>query len=137
MGWRKVIAPFLEAQFLRYAICAVGAMAVDVGSFVILLGQGMSAGLSAALAYAIGTMANWWLVSRGVFDEALAARGPARLRQQFLFYGTTLVGLALTTMIVSVLVATGMVPIVTKAIAIVVSFFLNWSVRKYLVFRPA
>ena len=135
--WRKLIAPVFEVQFLRYAISALAAMAVDVGCFMILLGQGVAAGFAAALAYAAGMIANWWLVSRGVFDAGLAPRGPIRLRQQMLFYGTTLSGLAITTAIVSVLVAAGMRPILTKGIALVVSFFLNWGVRKYFVFRPA
>ena len=137
MDWRRLVAPFIEVQFLRYAISAVGAMAVDVGCFVIFLGQGLAAGPAAAIAYAAGMVVNWWLVSRGVFEMGLAPRGNARTRQLMLFFGTTLAGLALTTATVSVLTAAGVLALVAKAVAIAISFFLNWAVRKYFVFRTA
>ena len=134
MPLSRLVTLLLDRQFLRYIIASVGALSVDVGTFMLLVREGVAAGPAAALGYSIGMLANWWLVSRGVFDTTLAEKGEARLRQQVLFVVTTLAGLGLTTAIVGGLVAAGLAPIVTKGFAVVVSFFLNWGARKYLVF---
>ncbi len=126
-----------QNQFLRYVAASVGALSVDMGSFILLLHFGMLAGLAAAIAYTLGIVAHWVLLSRGVFKEGVAERGVARTQQKVIFFVTTLAGLALTTAVVSVLVALGVAPIVTKVLAVVLSFTLNWLIRKRYIFRPA
>ncbi|HTN13329.1 MAG TPA: GtrA family protein [Sphingomonadaceae bacterium] len=125
-----------QNQFLRYVVASVGALSVDMGSFILLLRFGMLAGLAAAIAYTLGIVAHWVLLSRGVFKEGVAERGMARTQQKVIFFVTTLGGLALTTAVVSVLVALGVAPIVTKVLAVVLSFTLNWLIRKRYIFRP-
>ncbi|KPL69190.1 polysaccharide biosynthesis protein GtrA [Erythrobacter sp. SG61-1L] len=126
-----------QNQFLRYLIASVGALSVDMGSFILMLHFGILAGLAAAIAYTLGIVAHWVLLSRGVFKEGVAERGMARTQQKVIFFVTTLAGLGLTTAVVSVLVALGVAPIVTKVLAVVLSFTLNWLIRKRYIFRPA
>lgn len=126
-----------QNQFLRYLIASVGALSVDMGSFILLLHFGVLAGFAAAIAYTLGIVAHWVLLSRGVFKEGVAERGMARTQQKVIFFVTTLAGLGLTTAVVSVLVALGVAPIVTKVLAVVLSFTLNWLIRKRYIFRPA
>jgi putative flippase GtrA len=92
-------------------------------------------GLAAFLGYSIGMVVNWLLLSRAVFGDSLAERGAARTQQKALFVISTLLGLGLTTVIVSIAAAVGFNLVITKGIAVVVSFTANWLVRKHFVFR--
>jgi len=133
----ELLTRIRDNEFLRYFVASVGALAVDMGSFLALLAVHAPAGVAAAIAYTLGIVAHWILLSRGVFREGVAERGIARTQQKAVFFISTLMGLALTTAVVSVLVAVGLPAVVTKIIAVVLSFTLNFVVRKRLVFRPA
>ena len=125
-----------DVQFVRYLAAAVGALAVDMGSFMTFLSLGVAAGLSAFAGYSLGIVANWFLLSRMVFGEEVAARGFARTQQKAIFVVATLSGLGLTTGIVSTASALGINVIVTKGFAIVLSFLVNWLIRKHFIFKP-
>jgi putative flippase GtrA len=130
----KLLERLLNAQFLRYFAASAGALAVDMGSFLLLLNTAMPAGLSAALAYMLGMVANWFLLSRSVFEKGTHDAGPARTRQKALFLFTTWGGLAATTGIVSAADLMGADVRLSKAVAVAVSFVLNYFVRKHYVF---
>ena len=125
----------IDHQFLRYLVASVGALAVDVGCLMALIRLGVAAGLAAACAYTLGIIAHWILLSRNVFEDNLAAPGRARTQQKVVFFVTTIMGLGLTTAIVSGAAALHMPVMGTKGLAVVISFLLNWFVRKHFVFQ--
>jgi len=131
-----LLAHLRDLRFARYVLASVGALAVDMGSFLSLLRLGAPAALAAFLGYSLGMVANWLLLSRGVFGDGVAELGPARTQQKVLFVVTTLFGLGITTAIVSAAAAAGANLIMTKGLAVLVSFTFNWLVRKYFIFKP-
>jgi putative flippase GtrA len=130
-----LLALLRNARFVRYFVASVVSLAFDSGSFLILLRLEVPGGLAAFLGYSIGMVVNWLLLSRAVFGDSLAERGPARTQQKALFVISTLLGLGLTTGIVSIAAAAGFNLVITKGIAVVVSFTANWLVRKHFVFK--
>ena len=125
----------LQATFLRYVFASVGALAVDMGSFLALLEVGVPPAAASATGYTLGILAHWLLSSRTVFTDGVAVRGPERNRQKALFVGSALVGLALTTGIVGLGDVLGADPRAAKAVAIAVSFAATWLMRQKIVFR--
>lgn len=119
---------------LRYLLASVGALAVDMGSFLALLALGVVPVLASAAAYSLGIVAHWLLSSRAVFADSVAEQGAARTRQKALFVGSALVGLVLTTLIVGMGTALGVDSRLSKIIAIGVSFTATWLLRKRIVF---
>jgi putative flippase GtrA len=139
-GNQAVIATltrFADFRVLRYGLASVGALAVDMGSFLVLLATGLPAWSASALGYTLGIFAHWLLSSRAVFADAVAARGPARTRQKALFVASALVGLALTTAVVGALDLGGTDPRLAKLAAIAVSFAATWLLRSRVVFRSS
>ncbi|MFN3553848.1 MAG: GtrA family protein [Novosphingobium meiothermophilum] len=135
----EMILPMIDrlrrVMILRYLVASVGALAVDMGAFLILLAAGMMPALASAFAYGLGIGAHWLLSSRAVFSASVAADRGARNRQKALFVGSALVGLALTTMIVGAGSALGLDSRLAKIVAIGASFVATWLLRKQVVFR--
>ena len=122
-------------MLLRYLLASVGALAVDMGSFLALLALGVAPVLGSAAGYSLGIVAHWLLSSRAVFADSVAEERGARTRQKALFVGSALVGLALTTVIVGSGTALGLDSRLSKIIAIGVSFTATWLLRKRIVFQ--
>lgn len=120
---------------LRYLFASVGALAVDMGSFLALLAAGAAPVLASAAGYSLGIAAHWLISSRAVFVDSVAVERVARTRQKALFVGSALVGLALTTLIVGLGTALGVDSRLSKVIAIVISFAATWLLRKRIVFQ--
>lgn len=120
---------------LRYLFASVGALAVDMGSFLALLAAGAAPVLASAAGYSLGIAAHWLISSRAVFVDSVAVERVARTRQKALFVGSALVGLALTTLIVGLGTALGVDSRLSKVIAIVFSFAATWLLRKRIVFQ--
>lgn len=120
---------------LRYLLASVGALAVDMGSFLALLALGVAPVLASAAGYSMGIVAHWLLSSRAVFTDSVAEERGARTRQKALFVGSALIGLALTTLIVGMGTALGMDSRASKILAIAVSFTATWLLRKRIVFQ--
>lgn len=135
----EVLVPFLQrirqVTLLRYMIASVGALAVDMGTFLSLLSAGIPPVAASTIGYALGIAAHWILSSRKVFTDQVAPGGLARTRQKAMFVVSALIGLAVTTAIVWAATVTGIDPRVAKLIAIVVSFSVTWMLRKTVVFR--
>ena len=125
-----------QLTLVRYALASIGALAVDVGTFLALLQLAPSAALASAIGYSVGIVAHWLLSSRAVFADSVAQRGAARTRQKALFVVSALVGLALTTGIVGAAALVGVDPRFAKLAAIVVAFAATWLMREKIVFRP-
>lgn len=129
------LAKLRDVRFVRYVLASVGALAVDVGSFLALMAAGMGAAPASAIGYSLGILAHWLMSSRAVFQDSVATSGMARTRQKALFVISALVGLALTTAIVGIADWSGVDPRLAKILAIVVSFTVTWLIRSRIVFR--
>ncbi|MBF9150875.1 GtrA family protein [Novosphingobium jiangmenense] len=134
-----MILPMIDrlrrVMLLRYLLASVGALAVDMGSFLALLAVGSAPVIASASGYSLGILAHWLLSSRAVFTETVAAERGARNRQKALFVGSALVGLALTTLIVGVGTALGLDSRASKIVAVGASFTATWLLRKRIVFQ--
>lgn len=124
-----------QIVLVRYILASVGALAVDMGTFLALLSAGVPPVAASALGYGIGIMVHWILSSRKVFADHVAASGIERTRQKAMFVVSALIGLGVTTLIVGGASAAGLDPRVAKLCAIVVSFAVTWLLRKRVVFR--
>lgn len=124
-----------QIVLVRYILASVGALAVDMGTFLALLAAGVPPVVASAMGYAIGIMVHWILSSRKVFAEQVAEGGIERTKQKAMFVVSALIGLGVTTLIVGGASAGGLDPRVAKLCAIVVSFALTWLLRKRVVFR--
>ena len=120
-----------DLTILRYLLASVGALAVDMGSFLGLMALGLAATPASAAGYTLGILAHWLLSSRAVFTGRVAQSGIARTRQKVLFVVSALAGLALTTGIVAAAQALSIDPRAGKLVAIVLSLWL----RNVVVFR--
>ncbi len=134
---QDLFARLRNVHFVRYFIASIGALAVDMGSFLLLLETPIPAGVAAAIAYTLGIVAHWILLSRSVFEDGSHKRGSARTRQKAVFLFTTWGGLGVTTLIVSAADAFGADVRLSKAIAIVISFVLNYFIRKHFIFTAS
>ncbi|WP_041686066.1 GtrA family protein [Erythrobacter litoralis] len=126
-----------DVVLVRYLIASVGALAVDIGSFLALLSSGVPAVAASAIGYSLGILAHWLLSSRTVFTGRVAERGVERTKQKAMFVGSALAGLALTTAIVGVGEWVGIDPRLAKLVAVGASFSLTWLLRSKVVFRHA
>lgn len=124
-----------DIVFLRYIAASALALAVDLGSFLVLLEGGAAPALAAAAGYSLGIVAHWLASSRAVFTAGVAERGPERTRQKALFVISALLGLGLTTAIVGLGGLAGIDPRLAKLAAIAASFLLTWLMRERIVFR--
>jgi putative flippase GtrA len=124
-----------DLRFLRYLLASVGALAVDMGSFLALLALGAWPTAASAASYSLGILAHWLLSSRTVFADTVAGRGPRRNRQKALFVVSALAGLALTTAVVGLGDLIGIDLRLAKLAAIAASFLLTWGLRVRVVFR--
>lgn len=131
----SILIRLRDFQLARYVLASVGALAVDVGSFLAFMALGVAAAPASAMGYSLGILAHWLLSSRAVFHESVASGGMARTRQKALFVVSALIGLGLTTAIVGLGVWAGSDPRVAKAVAIVISFTVTWLIRSRIVFR--
>ncbi|MBB3859912.1 putative flippase GtrA [Novosphingobium hassiacum] len=135
----RVILPIIDrlrqVMLLRYLLASVGALAVDMGSFLGLLAAGTVPVLASALGYSLGIVAHWLLSSRTVFMDSVAQDRVTRTRQKALFVGSALAGLALTTLIVGAGTAIGIDSRLSKIVAIGASFMVTWLLRKRIVFQ--
>jgi len=124
----------MSGTFVRYGIGSGLALGSDVVSFVALLNIGMPPVAASVCGYCFGIVVHWLISSRLVFAESAAPSGPARTRQKALFVGSALAGLLVTTLIMELGSLAGLIPIMAKLIAIVVSFQFTYMLRKSFVF---
>lgn len=120
--------------YVRYGIGSMVALGSDLTLFTALLRLGMAPVHASALGYALGILVHWLISSRFVFAQGAAAGGMARARQKGLFLGSALIGLGLTTGIMTMGGMAGLSPMAAKLIAIAVSFQTTYLLRKSLVF---
>lgn len=125
----------VDNVLMRYLLASAFALAVDMGGFLILLRLGLVATLAAICGYTLGIAAHWLLSSRTVFTAEVARRGPERTRQKALFVASALLGLGLTTLVMSLGTASQIDPRLAKLAAICLSFTVTWLLRRTVIFR--
>lgn len=125
----------VDNVLMRYLLASAFALAVDMGGFLILLRLGLVATLAAIFGYSLGIAAHWLLSSRTVFTAEVARRGPERTRQKALFVASALLGLGLTTLVMSLGTASQIDPRLAKLAAICLSFTVTWLLRRTVIFR--
>lgn len=123
-----------DRLFGRYVVASIMALGIDFGLFMAALRLGMQPASAASIGYIAGVGCHWMLSSRAVFVGQIAEAGAARRQQQALFFGSALVGLALTSTIVGIGSRLGITPLLAKVIATGVSFQVTYVIRKRLVF---
>ncbi len=124
-----------QMLLVRYLGASVIALGCDLVSFLVLLELRAAPGLAAAMGYAIGIAIHWLVSSRKVFTANVATRGAARTRQKALFVVSALIGLALTSAIVTAGSLLGFDPRLAKLAAVGASFTVTWLLRDIIVFR--
>lgn len=124
-----------QIVLVRYILASVGALAVDMGTFLALLSAGIAPVAASAMGYAVGIAVHWILSSRKVFADQVASSGAERTRQKAKFVVSALIGLGVTTLIVGAASMGGLDPRAGKLVAIVASFAVTWLLRKRVVFR--
>lgn len=129
-----LISRLADVRLIRYLLASVGALAVDMSTFLALLAIGMWPAGASAVGYAAGIAAHWLMSSRAVFADRIADRGLARTQQKVLFVASALLGLGLTTGIVFAGDSAGLDPRAAKLVAIAVSFAATWLLRSRIVF---
>lgn len=132
-----LVSKLRDARFVRYILASVGALAVDIGVFLLLLGAGVLAATASAIGYTFGIVAHWLLSSRKVFQDTVSHDTFGRTRQKALFVVSALIGLLLTTLIVGLGDMSGIDPRLAKVAAIGLSFLVTYLLRSKVVFRSA
>jgi putative flippase GtrA len=132
-----ILTRLADVRLVRYLLASVGALAVDMGSFLVLLSLSVWPAAASAAGYCAGVVAHWLLSSRAVFADTVAERGLARTRQKAMFVVSALLGLVLTSAIVWAGDAAGFDPRAAKLVAIAVSFVVTWLLRSKIVFSAA
>lgn len=123
-------------RFVAYGAASALALGFDMGSYLLLIGAAIAAPLAAVLGYALGIAVHWLASSQFVFAGRVAGPGRERSAQMGLFALSALVGLALTWLIVSAGVASGLDPRLAKITAIAASFIVTFLLRARFVFAP-
>ena len=131
---RGALIRLSNITLLRYLLVSVVALMADMGCFLALLALGALATPASAAAYGLGILVHWFLSSRAVFADSVAAYGAERTRQKALFVISALVGLGLTTAIVAMAGQAQIDPRLAKIAAVGVSFVVTWLLRNRIVF---
>lgn len=119
--------------YARYIMASALALAADLSLFMMLLEFGLKPIPASMAGYCAGLVVHWIISSRLVFAEQ-AMRGPQRNRQKALFVVSTLIGLALTTLIVGTGSHFGLDPRLAKLMAVAISFQTTYLLRRSVVF---
>ena len=119
--------------YARYIMASALALAADLSLFMSLLHLGIHAVPASMAGYCGGLVVHWIVSSRLVFARQ-AARGQQRNRQKALFVVSTLIGLALTSLIVGTGSHFGFDPRLAKLLAVAVSFQTTYMLRRSVVF---
>lgn len=125
-----VIARF---TFTRYLVASVIALCGDMLLFLGLLKADVTPAAAGFAGYAGGLLLHWMISIRFVFTPSDRATHGQRLG----FVASAIIGLAITTGLISGLSATGLAPALAKLVAVPVSFLAVYAIRKYGVFSAA
>lgn len=118
----------------RYLAASVIALAFDVALFSSLVAVAIDPTLASATGYCAGIVVHW-MVSANLVFTGKTRTGAALQIQRALFAGSALAGLGITVATVELLGRAGIHPIPSKAVAVAISFFAVYGLRKWGVFK--
>ncbi|GAA0478901.1 hypothetical protein GCM10009096_21080 [Parasphingorhabdus litoris] len=118
----------------RYLMASIVSLAFDVALFMVLVAFASDPGWASAAGYSAGVVIHWLISSSFVFPGK-TRQGAALQLQRIGFVATAILGLGITVSIVSGLTEVGVLPVVAKGVAVLVSFFAVYLTRKFGVFR--
>jgi putative flippase GtrA len=123
----------LVLEFIRYALCSLLALGVDMGLLLLLHHV---AGLHYLLAAAVGFMAGLFVAYALSVRFAFSQRRVADARSEFILFASVgLLGLALTQILLHAFVdGTGMAVAPAKIVTAGFVFLFNFGARKVLLF---
>ena len=124
---------FVSPSFLRYGVMAVIVVGIELASFWVMNDAfGINYLAATILSLAIGIVLNWLGSRYFVFGNS----GHSAHKEFSLVAITSLFGVVLQTLTVSLAVeVANQAPILGKSIAIVVTFFWNYMVRKRYIYK--
>jgi putative flippase GtrA len=117
-------------QLVRYFIMAAILVAVEYGSYLVMLWLGLQYLVAVPLSMAIGIILNWYCSRVFVFKT----RRHAPHKEFMLVLVASLIGVGIQTLVTFLVVHGGSTPAVGKLLAILVTFFWNYFVRKKYIF---
>jgi putative flippase GtrA len=117
-------------QFARYLIMAVIIVCIEYGSYLGMLGVHLNYLVAVPLSMAVGIVLNWYFSRVFVFKN----RRHAPHKEFMLVLAASLAGAALQTFVTYVVVQMQGTPALGKLVAIVVTFFWNYFIRKRYIF---
>jgi putative flippase GtrA len=130
----SVLSLWHRFTLTRYFAASVIALLFDLAVFWALVVAGLSTALASAVGYAAGIVIHW-LISANIVFPGKARQGGALILQRGLFLGSALLGLGITVGVVTIATNVGGEAIFSKALAVFVSFFTVYWVRKLGVFQ--
>lgn len=118
----------------RYLAASVVALVCDMAVFAFLLEIQTDPTLASAVGYCAGIVCHWLISIRFVFVGKTRS-GNELLLQRLLFAGSAVIGLAITVLTVECLSRTYVDPVTSKIVAIAISFFAVYLMRKCAIFK--
>jgi putative flippase GtrA len=118
----------------RYFAASVIALGFDLAIFWSLISFGVATAAASAAGYLFGIIIHW-MVSANIVFPGKTREGSALLLQRALFAGSALLGLGITVGIVAIASSAGLHAMAAKGLAVFVSFFAVYAVRKWGIFK--
>ncbi len=118
----------------RYLAASVVALLFDLSVFALGISLDFAPAFASAIGYCIGIVVHWLVSAQYVF-VGKRRDGVALQLQRALFAGSALVGLGITVGVVALSSVVGVSAIAAKGIAVAISFFAVYALRKWGVFR--
>lgn len=116
--------------FSRYLLASICALCADMLLFLALLRLNLHPAVAGFVGYSVGLLLHWMISVRFVFVSGRRATHGQRIG----FILSALIGLGITTSVISCLTAAGLAPAIAKLMAVPVSFLSVYAIRKYGVF---
>ncbi|WP_327754441.1 GtrA family protein [Sphingobium sp. SJ10-10] len=130
----RMVDAIWRQTYARYILASGLSLAMDFGTLVVLLWLTVPALAASVCGYLLGLCVHWSISSRAVFVCRARLDVDGRLHQKLLFFGSALVGLAITSTMVGVGTLWGADPRLVKLAAITVSFQVTYLLRRSVVF---
>ena len=119
----------------RYLLASVGALGVDMAIFMGVTAMGWPPMVAAFFGYVTGMIVHWSISIRYVFLRTGRNGAPrATHAQRVAFFASALLGMGITMAVVGGLTAFGIHAAAAKGVAIGISFFSVYAIRKYGIF---
>ena len=120
-------------QFSAYTLVSIVALGCDLASYMAAVGAGYAPYTAGIAGYGLGTIVNYVLSTRFVFDRDLTQKSDTRLFSEYALSGVA--GLIVTATVIAT--ATGLfgLPALTaKLMAVATSFLMVYALRRTVVF---